>query len=363
MIFTARYADGWNGTVVNPMTRSEAARRHDESRPYAVLLVAEGRVHTVVHTAGGYYGVDGIRKLELRRTPEGDLFLRSSRSGDTTTTWTLAGRREDLVESPGASSRDFRDEAAPRIPEPLFGDWAGLLKLAGISDAEVAGGDGPELPSSVAAEPPWQLPQPAGPRDFTTLFTGGAEVTVAGHEAVVAVLPPVSLTLTSGRLVAADPEVLYGGPQLPFTVTVPPGTYPVTVATVRFRDRPRSRVSAARLEITDHPVARWEPALQPGQSALDLGNGEYYGFGVDTGQASFADADVWNRLSTAGYDARDDWEQRWIDLGDRVREHLVAEVEPGMVAWPSGWGDGSYPTWIGYDTAGEVVCFVADMRL
>ncbi|MEU5950442.1 DUF4241 domain-containing protein, partial [Micromonospora sp. NPDC047465] len=29
----------------------------------------------------------------------------------------------------------------------------------------------------------------------------------------------------------------------------------------------------------------------------------------------------------------------------------------------SGWGDGAYPTWIGYDTTDAVTCFVADMLL
>lgn len=34
-----------------------------------------------------------------------------------------------------------------------------------------------------------------------------------------------------------------------------------------------------------------------------------------------------------------------------------------MVVWSSGWGDGVYPTWIGYDTTGVVNCFVAGMQL
>ncbi|UQU65126.1 DUF4241 domain-containing protein [Couchioplanes caeruleus] len=44
------------------------------------------------------------------------------------------------------------------------------------------------------------------------------------------------------------------------------------------------------------------------------------------------------------------------------RQFVVVEAG-GVVAWPSGRGDGSYPAWIGYDDAGSVACFVADMRL
>jgi hypothetical protein len=35
----------------------------------------------------------------------------------------------------------------------------------------------------------------------------------------------------------------------------------------------------------------------------------------------------------------------------------------GLIAYHSGWGDGSYPTWIGRDENGEVLCFVTDMLL
>jgi Protein of unknown function (DUF4241) len=36
-------------------------------------------------------------------------------------------------------------------------------------------------------------------------------------------------------------------------------------------------------------------------------------------------------------------------------------AERERIAYRSGWGDGSYPTWIGRDDAGNVVCFVSDM--
>jgi len=196
------------------------------------------------------------------------------------------------------------------------------------------------------------------------LFTAGATGTFGGAAAVVELIPAGKVRLSSGRLVAADPEVL-GGEQPPFTVAVAPGTYPVTVAGVRFVERPdRVRVAAARLEVSDRPVVRWELALQEGQSLLDLGAGEYYGFGVDTGQASFADADVWQALAERDPDGRDQWEDAWIEYGRVAAErHFVVVDDGAMIAWPSGWGDGSYPTWIGYDATGDVACFVADMRL
>ena len=41
--------------------------------------------------------------------------------------------------------------------------------------------------------------------------------------------------------------------------------------------------------------------------------------------------------------------------------------EPGsganLIAFDGGWGEGSYPTWIGRAANGDVACFVADMLL
>ncbi|KKJ95439.1 hypothetical protein LQ51_26830 [Micromonospora sp. HK10] len=185
------------------------------------------------------------------------------------------------------------------------------------------------------------------------MFVDGATRTVGGgaQRARLEVRHAGDLHLPSGRLIATDPAWLEHD-AVPYTVTVPPGSYPVTLSLARIGADPRHlRVAAARLAVTDRPVHGWEMALRPGQDPLDLGHDEFFGFGVDAGMACFVDADEAERRL-------DTW--RTLGLGD---EPYLRVEDGGMVLWFSGWGDGAYPTWIGRDAAGEVVCFVADMLL
>jgi hypothetical protein len=68
---------------------------------------------------------------------------------------------------------------------------------------------------------------------------------------------------------------------------------------------------------------------------LDLGYHEFCGLGVDAGMARFVDADACDRLTEV-----------WRDLGGLVepRDDVIGAGK--MVAWSSGWGDGTYPTWM-----------------
>ena len=100
---------------------------------------------------------------------------------------------------------------------------------------------------------------------------------------IIEVLHAGTLRMPSGRLVATDPGWIDDRDQ-PFTVTVPPGEYPVRLSVARFADNPENkRVAAAKLVIRDEPAQSWEMALLPGQDPRTLMNREFYGFGVDAG--------------------------------------------------------------------------------
>jgi hypothetical protein len=203
--------------------------------------------------------------------------------------------------------------------------------------------------------------------DLTYLLTAGA--TFASDKATY-VIEPQSLdpvVLPTGEVVACDPLVFADG-QPPFTVTVPPGTYPLRAwVAVLFQDGAewQRRTAALELVIRDKPAVRWELAIAEGQDPSSLGEDEYFGYGVDAGTGTLADLVAVRALA--------DWE---YDRLDSV--YIPAQVPPApaaigavtddatganVVVVTSGWGDGFYPTFIGYADDGGITSFVTDFMV
>jgi hypothetical protein len=176
--------------------------------------------------------------------------------------------------------------------------------------------------------------------------------------------------LPTGQVVGCDPLTgAYEAP--PFTVAVPAGTYPLNawVAVLR-RDgvEQQRRVAALQLAVNDEAVARYEMALTAGQDAAELGEDEYFGFGVDAGTATLADLTAVRALA--------EWDYDRLDATYIPAQHPAAPVPGGIISSvtdeptganvtvvSSGWGDGAYPTFIGYTASGAITSFVTDFMV
>jgi Protein of unknown function (DUF4241) len=121
-----------------------------------------------------------------------------------------------------------------------------------------------------------------------------------GVAVVVEVRNAGRLHLPTGRLVVCEPLWVsdLDSSAAAFTVTVPPGRYPATVALARFdepvgsRLPPQRRGAAAKPTVRDEPVARWEAAVRPGHHPLGLRAGHLDRFAVNRGTGAFLDGSV-----------------------------------------------------------------------
>ena len=98
-----------------------------------------------------------------------------------------------------------------------------------------------------------------------------------------------------------------------------------------------------------------------------LGEDAYFGYPVDSGTGTLADMAAVRALASWDYERLDD-----VYIPAQLPEAPVPAAigavtdEPtgaNVVTVGSGWGDGLYPTFIGYTTAGTVTSFVTDFMV
>jgi hypothetical protein len=408
------YCEGWDPgsqTAAGPLSAALAAERDRAGEQYAVLLSAAGRPLVILEIALGagccvVWFLDEQRRRALtadcRLLAEGRLFVTGGRQ------WAYAGpddpefdddvthgeyeMRADGLRGGGATYLGGKNPGirfvmaqppAAWVGVPVFGEWERLIqafpehlavlgyelspgvRLQGVSDP---GGTG--LPP---AQRPWQPPRPLQPAHLDLLFRPGTRLEVSTSEAiegiggtVVVEVPQLgTLRLPSGALVACDPTYLQpiepGATKIytdqqsrdPFTVTVPPGDYPVVLSRFRWLRGSGPLEAAVKVWVSDGPVDQWEMALRAGEDPRTLRDGGFFGFGVDRGTGCFFDAAAASALSSQTAE---------FVLGpERSRELTDDASGANLIAFHSGWGDGSYPVWIGRTAAGDVACFVADM--
>jgi hypothetical protein len=186
------------------------------------------------------------------------------------------------------------------------------------------------------------------------------------------------LRLPSGRLVACDPFAMLEPGNNAF-VSVPPGTYPVfvTLADVSdAQDRSHIREAYVTLAITEGTETRRKALalVREGATQPILADGEFAGFGVDSGTACFVDdrsvatcmppAETWYE---ALFDnGRDDSWFSLMDDPEHIRAGLANIVLPlandgeNIVIVHSGWGDGAYPVVGSYDATGHLLAVHID---
>ena len=209
---------------------------------------------------------------------------------------------------------------------------------------------------------------------FDDLFVAGRTHRTPQVSATVDVVDLGPLALPSGRLAACDPLVFF---ELePFTVELPPGEYPVQLSVAVLDEvhglpqtEDHRRVAAARIVLGDAPAQRWEMAVLAEQDPSTLTGDLFFGYGVDAATGSFIDASGAGALDrlTDGEDAPS-LAKALAEAAHAVPPRLGANLtddETGLnvVAFPSGWGDGVYPTWIGRDGGGAVVSVVTDFHV
>jgi hypothetical protein len=167
-----------------------------------------------------------------------------------------------------------------------------------------------------------------------------------------------NVIVRSGRITVCDP--LAPSVILDLARPVPVGEHPVEVAIAKLgKDQ---RVALGCVRFAKRSAVKWEMATAKGQNAKKLAPGEFYGYGVDAGTGCFIDTKAFDSLEgeETGDAIFDGLEKT------RVNTWAWANVKLGnanVVAFSSGYGDGFYASYWGFDAKGALVALVTDFGL
>jgi hypothetical protein len=163
------------------------------------------------------------------------------------------------------------------------------------------------------------------------------------------------LSIESGKLIAADPISVRDVSAL--SQVFPTGNFPVQLAMARIKDD--QRVAYARILFSNKQVKRWEFALKPGLSYRKITDSTIYCFAVDAGTAMFVDSASKNEC-----DPMESWKTISKKLEQSNWTGFIDSCGTTNAAYFStGYGDGCYATYIGFDKKGKVCRLLVDFGL
>lgn len=166
------------------------------------------------------------------------------------------------------------------------------------------------------------------------------------------------LLCPSGKLIAWDPINAHAAE--PFTEQFPAGHFAVELALAELENYPH--VAFARIRFSDEPVATWKFTHVKDENGNIANDTLPWCFSVDAAMAFFIDAEA-NRDFVAGGEQA--WNEIWNKTEDVYKLHgkIISRGKYNMAFFTTGYGDGYYTTFAGYDASGKICRLLADFHL
>ena len=178
-----------------------------------------------------------------------------------------------------------------------------------------------------------------------------------------------NVSLPSGKVIVRDPLVYLNRDEKPYFTEVPKGDFPVTIAVVKMEEW-GDRYAAVKVEFTKEKPVIYREALIGIEELEGVQKDDIFGFSVDAGLGCITDPEVvpyvdkfieeldveniyddyFAELFAKSYQ-EDPRNQR--DLGDWINWNIPG-TDYHIPMFASGFGDGLYPVYFGYDAQGKI---------
>ena len=204
--------------------------------------------------------------------------------------------------------------------------------------------------------------------DFGKLFEDGRRAESVYGPATLRLHDAGRLVQTTGRVVACDP--LVAPDTEAYTVALPAGRHPLVLSVAHFEDGDQ-RVAGAMLSVGDGEPVGWELALLPGEDVAALGEGEIFGYGVDSAAGCLMDERAARAVAALqeaeaesfGNLVSEEMEKTFVNTWGWAEVVLDPATGLNVVTFSTGFGDGLYASYFGRDARGEVCRLVTDFAL
>jgi hypothetical protein len=249
----------------------------------------------------------------------------------------------------------------PRMNMAILGGVIGFGLVTALFMFRPASSSSIDDPGGLASFPPPPF-EPLGPDDLFDAYASLGAVTVGGSPGTLSVSRADDLVLPSGRVLASDAFLLDAPP---FTISLPPGRHPVMLLHATGADFGPA-IAAAMVRVAEGRVIRWE-----GAQVRDAPTGaDPFVYGVDGGTGSFASVEAVARLTSMPPDAATALVDQLVDKYSSGRGYvqsasITIDQSSGLniVTFASGFGDGGYASWFGFDASGQPAALLTSFDL
>lgn len=170
------------------------------------------------------------------------------------------------------------------------------------------------------------------------------------------------LKVPSGKIIACDNVTQFAA--RPFINQFPKGEFPVELSMATF-SRDNNIPAFSRILFNNHPVTEWETALIAGQKPIPIDGDLAYGFSVDAGIALFIDSAAnafYHREHPISYE--DLYVKPYEKHPEKSPQYFTYNFNQyNLIAYQSGFGDGSYSSYIGFDGDGNISVLLVDFQV
>ena len=218
----------------------------------------------------------------------------------------------------------------------------------------------PPTPGTVTLAQRFRADSLAFPKAFGAAFLQGTTIKQDSTTYSFSIAHLGNLNNLSGKLVAGDPIVLTARPS--FSQRFPVGSFPVQLALAKLPND--ERVGFARVLFSTAHVAKWELARLPGEKPLALKDSSFYCYGVDAGMGAFIDSVTNQHLIRQSQDTWDKiFMQKPEQPGYKGYIYSFGSDKGNLATFLTGFGDGCYASYIGFDAQGRVCQLLTDFGL